>query len=54
MKVLPTVAAYGGRFLTANDIDVKAGSPPYPRTVMAEFPDMAAARVWYEPAESRP
>jgi uncharacterized protein (DUF1330 family) len=51
MKVLPTVAAYGGRFLAANDIEVKEGEPPYPRTVMGEFPDMAAARIWYESPE---
>jgi uncharacterized protein (DUF1330 family) len=51
MKVVPTVAAHGGRFLAANDIHVEEGEPPYPRTVMGEFPDMETAKKWYESPE---
>jgi uncharacterized protein (DUF1330 family) len=52
--VMPTIAQYGGRLLVANDIDVKEGSPAYPRTVMGEFPDMESARKWYESSEYQP
>ncbi len=48
-KVIPTFAAFGGRLLAANDdADVREGTQPFPRTVIAEFPDMDAARAWYE------
>jgi uncharacterized protein (DUF1330 family) len=46
-----TIVQYGGKILVANDIDVKEGSPPYPRTVMGEFPDMESAKKWYESPE---
>jgi uncharacterized protein (DUF1330 family) len=47
-KVPPTVAPYGGRIVAANDVDVREGTPPYPRTVIGEFPTLEAAREWYE------
>ncbi len=48
-KVMPTIAAFGGKLLAANDkADVREGTQPFPRTVIAEFPDMEAARAWYE------
>jgi uncharacterized protein (DUF1330 family) len=46
-----TIGRYGGKILVANDIEVKEGSPAYPRTVMGEFPDMESARKWYESPE---
>ena len=48
-KVPPTVVAFGGRIVAANDsADVREGTQPFPRTVIVEFPDMEAARAWYE------
>ncbi len=51
-KVMPTFAAFGGKLLAANDAaDVREGSQPFPRTVIAEFPDMEAACAWYESSD---
>ena len=47
-KIPPTVAPYGGKILAANDVDVREGSPPYPRTVIGEFPTLEVAQTWYE------
>jgi len=48
-RVPSTVAGYGARFLVSTDTaDVREGAQPYPRTVIAEFPTMDAARAWYE------
>jgi uncharacterized protein (DUF1330 family) len=47
-KLGPTAAPYGGKILAANDADVREGSLPYLRTVVGEFPDLEAARAWYE------
>ena len=48
-KVPPTVAAFGGKILAASDTaEVREGTQPFPRTVIVEFPDMKAARAWYE------
>ena len=51
-KVLPTIAAFGGKILAANDsAEVREGTQPYPRTVLGEFPDMESARAWYDSDE---
>jgi uncharacterized protein (DUF1330 family) len=47
-KLAPTVAPYGGKLLAANDAEVREGSLPHLRTVIGEFPDLTAARSWYE------
>jgi uncharacterized protein (DUF1330 family) len=47
-KVMATVQPFGGRLVAANDVDAREGSPPYPRTVIGEFPTLAAAQAWYE------
>lgn len=47
-KIGPTVAPYGGKILAANDADVREGSLRYLRTIVGEFPDLDAARSWYE------
>ena len=48
-KVPPTVAAFDDKILAASDTaEVREGTQPYPRTVILEFPDMEAARAWYE------
>ena len=41
--------AAGIKLLAANDnAEVREGMQPFPRTVIVEFPDMEAARAWYE------
>jgi uncharacterized protein (DUF1330 family) len=46
-KIAPTVQGFGGKLLAANDAEVREGSLPYLRTVIAEFTTMDAARSWY-------
>ncbi len=44
-----SIAAAGGRYLVrGGDIDVLEGEPPPGRTVVLEFPSMAAARSWFD------
>jgi len=47
-KIGPTAASYGGRILAANDAEVLEGALPYLRTIVGEFPNLEAARSWYE------
>ena len=50
-KVLPMIAASGGKLLAATNADVREGRLPFPRTIIVEFPDMEAAKAWYESEE---
>ena len=50
-KVGAIVGSFGGKIVAASEADVWEGSPPFTRTVIAEFPDSQAARDWYESAE---
>jgi uncharacterized protein (DUF1330 family) len=43
-----TVEPFGGRILVANDSEAREGTPPFPRTVIGEFPTLDAARAWYD------
>ena len=44
-----TVAAHGGRYLVrGGPTEAVEGEPPRGRVVVLEFPDLAAARAWYE------
>lgn len=46
------IAAHGGRFLVRGGaVDAKEGAPPAGRVVVVEFPDMAAARRFYDSAD---
>ena len=47
-QVAATAAAFGGKFLAANDADVKEGEPPTLRTIVGEFPSSEDANAWYE------
>jgi len=47
-KIAPTVSPYRGRFLAANDADVKEGAPAFLRTIIGEFPSIEDARAWYD------
>jgi uncharacterized protein (DUF1330 family) len=50
----PAVAAYGGRFLARGGAtEVLEGDRVPNRVVVIEFPDMAAARTWYDSPEYR-
>ncbi len=49
------VAAYGGRFLVrGGDVEPLEGDAPPLRVVIIEFPDIAAARAWYESPDYAP
>ena len=52
-KVGATAASYGGKFLAANDADVKEGEPPLRRTIVGEFPSLEKANAWYDSEEYR-
>lgn len=48
-EFMGTIGAFGGQVLVAADDAVELeGELPYPRTVVGQFPDAAAARAWYE------
>lgn len=52
MAAMPNIEKFGGRVLAANDAAIAfEGTPPYPRTVIGEFPSVEAARTWYESSE---
>ncbi len=46
-KIGPTALGYGGKILAANEAETKEASPPFTRTIIAEFPSSEAAREWY-------
>ena len=52
-KVESTMEPYGGRFLIRGTPTVVEGEP-FGRLALFEFPDLAAARRWYDSAEYRP
>ena len=46
------IASYGGRFLVRGGaVEVREGDPGISRLVLIEFPDMAAARTFYDSPE---
>ena len=48
------IAAHGGRFLVLGGaVQVEEGTPPAGQVVIVEFPDMAAARRFYDSPEYR-
>jgi uncharacterized protein (DUF1330 family) len=50
-----TVARHGGRFIVrGGEVDLLEGEWDTQRIIVIEFPDMAAARGWYESAEYEP
>jgi len=54
-RVPATIAAHGGRYLTrAGATEVLEGDWVPKRTVILEFPSMAALKTWYDCPEYRP
>jgi uncharacterized protein (DUF1330 family) len=52
VHVPPTIAKYGGRFLTrGGETQALEGDWPQRRRVLIEFPSMAAARQWWDSSE---
>jgi len=50
--VLPTIEAYGGRFLVrGGKVEVLEGSWPQRRIVIVEFPSVEKARAWWHSPE---
>lgn len=50
--VLPSIEAYGGRFLVRGGaIETLEGTWHPPRLAILEFPDMARARAWWASPE---
>jgi uncharacterized protein (DUF1330 family) len=50
--VLPSIVAYGGRFLVrGGTIEALEGDWKPPRLVILEFPDRARARAWWASPE---
>jgi uncharacterized protein (DUF1330 family) len=50
----PAAAAYGGRFIVrGGPTEVLEGDRVPNRVVVLEFPDVAAARAWYDSPEYR-
>jgi len=51
-KVVPTVEAFGGRFIArGGKLTVLEGQWQHPRTVIIEFPTREAAEAWYKSAD---
>ena len=51
-KVPAIVQAHGGRYLVRGGaLELAEGDAPLPRTVVLEFPSVAAAKAWYESPE---
>jgi len=51
-SVLPTIEAYGGRFLVrGGKMQVLEGSWPQRRIVIVEFPSVEKARAWWHSPE---
>lgn len=51
-QAAPVVAAHGGSYIVrGGTVDVLEGDSPVGRTVILEFPTMAAARDWYDSEE---
>lgn len=54
-RVHPTVERYGGRYLAVGgEVENREGNAPLTYPVLIAFPDLAAARRWYDSAEYQP
>lgn len=54
-RVKPLVERHGGRYVVVGgDMEIVEGDPGLTFPVLIEFPDLDAARAWYESEEYRP
>lgn len=55
-KVIPTIARYGGRYITKPGSHKVLERPVWnpTRVVIIEFPDMSALNAWYNAPEYQP
>ena len=52
VKVTPIVERYGGKYVAVDKTpDVRDGEWPFVRTVIISYPNIAAARAWYDSPE---
>jgi uncharacterized protein (DUF1330 family) len=53
-RVAPIIERYGGKYVAVDKTpDLRAGEWPYVRTVIVAYPNLAAARGWYDSPEYR-
>ena len=51
-KVMPMIERFGGKYVAVDKTpDVRDGQWPFARTVIVQYPNIAAAKAWYESAE---
>ena len=51
-KVAPIIERYGGKYVAVDKTpDVRSGEWPFVRTVIVAYPNIAAARKWYDSPE---
>ncbi len=51
-RVKPLIERHGGRYVAVDKTpEVRAGEWPFVRTIVASFPNIAAARTWYDSPE---
>jgi uncharacterized protein (DUF1330 family) len=54
VKVAPIISSYGGKYVAVDKTpDVRDGEWPFVRTVIVAYPNIAAARAWYDSPEYR-
>jgi len=54
-RVPAVIAAFGGRYVVRGGaVEVKEGIPDLNRLIVLEFPDMMAARAFYDSADYAP
>ena len=52
VKVMPMIERFGGKYVAVDKApDVRDGEWPFARTVIVAYPNIAAARAWYDSAE---
>ena len=48
-RVAPIIERYGGKYVAVDKTpDVRSGEWPFVRTVVVAYPNIAAARAWYD------
>ena len=54
VKVSPIIERFGGKYVAVDKTpDVRDGEWPFARTVIVAYPNIAAAKAWYDSPEYR-